>query len=530
MPRRGLPAVLLLLAARAGADDRPLRAVVDAELRAGWDKQQLTPAPRSADGEFLRRVYLDLVGTIPTHDEAVAFLADGDPKKREKLIDKLLADPRFGTAQAAVWDLVLFGRNPGNIDATRKRDGFKDWLARQLNANVPYNRWVGDLLAGEAAGSELFHVQFRNAPEEATVHVSRIFLGTQLQCARCHDHPYDRWTQKDFYGMTGFFVRVVVQESGGGNARTFRIGEKGTGEVLFSGAAKDQAPGKKGEPVRPRFLGGPDLDEPPAPKPAAKEAAPKASETLPRPAFSRKDKLTAWLTDKGNPYLARAAANRVWAQFMGRGVVHPVDDFQERNEPSHPELLKALTDGFVARDFDLKWLIREVVNTDGYQLALAGRGTAALPKGFERARVRPLSAEEMVTAMRQATLADANLKPGDKAPDVAWDYFLRAFGEPTNGLGDFQGGLGEHLFLNNSEHVRRLITRKPGNLADALLKSSEPVERKVERLYLTVLSRRPNPTESAAVAAYLGQKDKAEVLVEDVIWVLLNGSEFRFNH
>ncbi len=133
-------------------------------------------------------------------------------------------------------------------------------------------------------------------------------------------------------------------------------------------------------------------------------------------------------------------------------------------------------------------------------------------------------------AMRQATLADANLKAGDKAPDISWEYFLRAFGEPTNGLGDFQGGLSEHLFLNNSEHVRRLVTRKPGNLADVILKSTEPVERKVERLYLTVLSRRPNPTEAASVAAYLGQKDKAEALVEDVIWVLLNGSEFRFNH
>jgi hypothetical protein len=427
---------------------------------------------------------------------------------------------------------VLFGRHPGNIDATRKRDGFKAWLAKQVNDGVPYNRLVADLLAGEKAGSELFHVQFRNAPEEATVHVSRIFLGTQLQCARCHDHPYDKWTQKDFYGMTGFFVRLVVQESGSGAAKSFSIGEKAAGDVLFSGTAKDQAPGKKGEPVRPRFLGGPDLDEPPAPKTAAKEPAPKANEKLQRPAFSRKEKLVAWLSAKENPYLAKAAVNRVWAQFMGRGVVHPVDDFHAENEPSHPELLAALADGFVAHDFDLKWLIREVVNSDGYQLALAGPGKEALPKWFERARVRPLSAEEIVTVMRQATLADAGRKDGDKAPDVGWDYFLRAFGEPTNGLGDFQGGLGEHLFLNNSEHVRRLITRKPGNLMDVLLKSNEPVERKVERLYLTVLSRRPNPTETATatVAAYLNHKDKAEALHEDVIWALLNGSEFRFNH
>lgn len=531
MPRRVSFVVLFAcLAAPAAAADPPLRATIDAELKAGWAKHAVTPAPRSADHEFLRRVYLDLVGTIPTHDEAVAFLGDPDPKKRDKLTDRLLADPRFGTAQADVWDLVMFGRHPANADATRKRDTFKAWLAKQFNENVPYHRWVGALLAADTPGPELFHVQFRNAPEEAAVHVSRIFLGTQLQCARCHDHPYDKWTQKDFFGMTGFFVRLVVQEAGGGNTKTYSIGEKATGEVLFSGNVKDQGPGKKGEPIRPRFLGGPDLDEPAAPKTAAKEPTPKAGEKLPRPAFSRKEKLAAWLTDKGNPYLARAAVNRVWAQLMGRGLVHPVDDFQEKNEASHPALLKALTDGFVARDFDLKWLVREVVSSDGYQLALAGPNRDALPKHFERARVRPLSAEEIVASMRQATLADAGRKAGDKAPDTSWEYFVRAFGEPTNGLGDFQGGLSEHLFLNNSEHVRRLITRKPGNLMDVVLKASDPVEKKVERVYLTVLSRRPNPTEAAAVAAYLGHKDKAEALLEDVIWALLNSSEFRFNH
>jgi len=523
--RLALAAVFAALASPVAAADR---AAIDAELRAAWGMQSITPAPRSADGEFLRRVHLDLVGTIPTHDEAVAFLADADPKKREKLIDKLLADPRYGAAQATVWDLVLFGRNPGNIDATRKRDGFKAWLAAQFDENAPYTRIVADLLTGEKAGSELYHVQFRNAPEEAAVQVSRVFLGTQLQCARCHDHPYDRWTQKDFYGVAGFFVRLVVQESGSGANRTFTIGEKATGDVLFSGNAKEQAPGRKGEPVRPRVLGGPELEEPPAPK--TKEPTPKANEKLPRPEFSRKEKFVAWMTAKDNPYLARAAVNRVWAQYMGRGLVHPVDDFHADNAPSHPELLTALTDGFVAHNYDLKWLTREVVNSDGYQLALAGPTKAALPKWFERARVRPLTAEEMLTAMRQATQFDAGRKAGEKAPDVGWDYFLRAFGEPTNGLGDFQGGLGEHLFLNNSEHVRRLITRRPGNLADAILKSTEPAEKKAERLYLTALSRRPTPTEAATVAAYLGQPEKAEALVEDVIWVLLNGSEFRFNH
>jgi hypothetical protein len=516
-------AVLFVLpSARAG---EPLRAVIDREVAAAWSAQRITPAARSTDSEFLRRVFIDLVGTGPRLEETTKFLADADLKKREKLIDRLLADPRFATAQADVWDQVLLGRRPGNIDATRKRDTFKAWLANQFADGVPYDRWVKQLLLAEEKGSELFLVQFRGAPEEAAVHVSRIFLGTQLQCARCHDHPYDVWTQKDFYGMAGFFVRLVVQEAGSGNGRTFSIGEKMAGEVLFTGAAKDQQPGKKGEPVRPKFLGGDVLDEPPAPK-DLKEPAPKNGQKLPKPAFSRKEKLAAWLASPDNPYLAKAAANRVWAQFMGRGLVHPVDDFQKENAPSHPALLAALTDGLAAHNFDLKWLVREIVNSEAYQLSGAGPVTEALPKFFERARVRPLSAEEIVAALRTAT-AD----PVDpKNPNPGGEYWVRYFGEPTNGLGDFQGSLAEHLFANNGEYVRAFARRKKGNLTDQLLTTTDSWEERVKRLYRAVLAREPKSAELEKFVAYIRDDPKPEARVEEAVWVLLNGSEFRFNH
>ena len=209
---------------------------------------------------------MDLDGRIPTGLEVDQFVSSSDPRKKVQLVDRLLADPRYATHQADFWDLVLFGRNPPNPDVTRNRDGFKKWLADKFARNEPYDRWVRDLLLAEQDGSELFYVQFRNQPEEATIAVSRVFLGTQLGCAKCHDHPFDVWTQKDFYGMTGFFVRLVVQEAGSGMNKTLTIAEKSTGEVLFSGTAKDQGPGKKGDPVRPKFLGGPVLAEPPVPK------------------------------------------------------------------------------------------------------------------------------------------------------------------------------------------------------------------------------------------------------------------------
>src|SRR5262249_35935673 len=474
---------------------------------------------------FLRRVYLDLVGTIPTHDEARAFLQDADPGKRARLIDQLLDDPRFAAHQADVWDQVLFGRNPPNPDATRKRDHFTKWLAEKFAKDEPYDRWARDLLLAEEDGSELFYVQFRNQPEEAAVAVSRIFLGTQLQCARCHDHPYESWTQRDFYGLAGFFVRLVVLDQGGpANQRRFTVGEKSTGEVLFSGAVKDQKPGQKGEPVQAKFLGGPVLDEPPLPA-GFTEPDLKKAKALPRPAFSRKEKLAEWVTGPANPYLARAVANRVWGQFLGRGLVHPVDDLSEKNEPSHPKLLQALTGQMAARRFDLKWFIRELVNSETYQRAPPRPPPDARPRWYGRARVRPLSAEELLAALRPATGFG-----GGPLPSATEEYLLRYFGVPTNGQGDFQGGLTEHLFLNNSSQLRQMIQRRKGSLMDAVLNSTEPWEQRVDRMFLSVLSRLPTPEQRKRFVTHLTSDAKAEPLVEEAIWALLNAAEFRFQH
>ncbi len=337
--------------------------------------------------------------------------------------------------------------------------------------------------------------------------------------------PIEPWTQKDFYGMAGFLVRLVVLDNTSGKQRGFKIGEKSSGEVLFTGSVKEQKPGQKGEPIKPKFLGGPVLDEPALPK-GFKEPDYRTAKTLPKPAFSRKEKLAAWVTSADNPYFARAVVNRVWAQFLGRGFVHPVDDLSEKNSPSHPELFLNLTEGLVKNKFDLKWLIRELVSSEAYQLASVGPGQATLPAWFERARVRPLSAEEIMVSLRVATSNTAtNSQAGNDEV-----YFLKYFGQPSNGRGEFQGGLSEHLFLNNSTHVRQFAQRRKGNLADTLLTSTEPWEKRVDRLFLSVLSRPPTPAEQKRFVAHLTSDKKAEALVEEAIWVLLNSAEFRFNH
>ena len=512
------------------AADAPLRQVIDAQVQAAWKKENLKPASKADDATFLRRVHLDLLGTIPTHDEANAFLDDPDSLKRDKLIARLLDDPRFATHQAALWDLTLFGRQPPNPDATRNRTLFREWLNTKFAKNEPLDRWVRSLLLAEEEGSELFYAAYSNKPEDLTEAFSRVFLGTQLQCARCHDHPYTDLKQRDFYGMAGFFVRLVVMDQGSSGSgekqvKKFKVGEKGSGDVLFAGNMKETKPGKKGEPVKPAFLRGGALEEPPLPAGYKEPEFKTGTKSFPRPEFSRKEKLAEWATAPANPFFARAAVNRVWGQFMGRGIVHPVDDFEADNKPALPALLDALTQQFVAHQFDLKWLIGELVRSETYQLASTGPAKEALPKFYERARLRPLSAEEIIAALKTA-----GGDPAQKTEGVTGEYFTRYFGEPTNGQGEFQGRLSEHLFLNNSDNVRAFLRRKKGNFADSILLSTEPWEARVDRLFLAVLTRLPSAAERAKFMAYLQSDPKPEPLVEEALWVLANLSEFRFNH
>lgn len=522
--------VLLFVIAPAFAtsQESSLRNIIDKEIKTGFAKEKVAPPDRAGDSVFLRRIYLDLVGMVPSYDETTAFLKDAHPKKREKVIDRLLADSRYATQQAQIWDLVLFGRNPLSFDARGKREGFKKWLSEQFAKNEPYDRLVSKLLTAEEDGSQLFYVQYRNATEELTTAVTRVFLGTQLQCARCHDHPFEHWTQKDFVGMAGFFIRLVVVDAGGtATDKKFVIGEKSTGEVLFAGSVKELKPGMKGDPIKPKFLGGIELKEPLMPK-DFKDPVFKGNKALPKPAFSRKAKIVEWLTAKDNPYFARALANRIWAQFMGRGFVHPVDDFSEKNEPSHPALIKAMEANVVANKFDVKALIREIVNSDAYQVTDTGLVTDALPKYYERARVRPLSAEELMASLGVSTGHGADWAA--KSQNATTEYMTRFFGEPTDGQGVFQGSLAEHLFLNNAGQIRALGQARKGNLADDIMKSKESWDAKVDRLFLSILNRTPTEAERERFVKHITADAKSTPQrLEEAVWVLVSCSEFRFN-
>ena len=537
---------LLLVASLATADDatapanKPqLRAEIDRYVAEAWAKQSITPADGASDEEFVRRVYLDLLGRIPKYEETLAFLDNAAADKREKLIEQLLAQPRFGVHQSDVWDMIYFGRNPPGYD-TDKRDGFQTWLADQFNKNVPYDKWAGDILRAEGntveQGAPMFYVQYKNQPEDATEAITQKFLGVQLQCARCHDHPFEKWTQMEFYGMAAFVARLQVVDSGmKGKLKSYAIGEKNTGDVLFTGPAAQQVPGKKGEPVKPKFLGGAPLEEPEPPKDLKEANFPNGKEPPP-PKFSRKDALAAWITSPENPYFARAAVNRLWAQFMGKGLVHPIDNLSPKNPASHPELLDLLTDEFKAHQFDVKWLLTELLNSRTYQLSSRSPVPDTHPAWFERAAYRPLSAEELFESWLEAVgyhdMLAANkeeLKERFQAQGITWDYIRRFFGRPNDGVGNFQGGLHEHLYLNNGQ-VHQLITERKGSLYDTLSQASTPWETRVERLYLQTLSRRPTPEETQRFVAHLSASDDPRGRLHEAIWTLITCSEFRFNH
>lgn len=515
----------------------PLRDIIDREVKAGWDKEKLPSPTRSSDSVFLRRGYLDLVGMIPTYEEATPFLKDTDPKKREKLIDKLLADPRYARQQSHVWDLAMLGRNRKLVEGTvghRNRERYRQWLAKQFEANEPYDRIAAKILQAEEDGSQLYFA-VNNDTDEMVTSVSRFFLATQIQCAKCHDHPFESWTQKDYHGMAGFFVRTMVVEVPGKpevtnqTGKKYLVGEKTIGEALFSLEEKDPKTGKKKSiPIKPKFLSGDELTEPEPPKDFV-EPKLKPNELPPKPAFSRREKFIGWMTAKDNPFFAKAVANRVWAQFMGRGFVHPVDDFNASNKPSRPDLLKAIETELVAHKFDLKWLIREIVNSEAYQATDVGPVTDALPRYYERARIRPLSVEELTASLHLATGhgVESALK-SEPSPQM-----LQYLGEPTDGQGRFQGSLSEHLFLHNGDQFRGMCRPNKGNLPEKLLNGSEDWDVKVERMFLSVLSRPVTSEEKERIVKYLNVDTKdvkvAAQRMEDAMWVLVSGSEFRFN-
>lgn len=486
-----------------------------------FSKLQILGIPPSApcdDATFLRRVYLDVTGTLPTAEEARAFLADADPSKRERLVDRLLDSPGYGDLFASKWNAVLRNKRREDTDKAGTY-AFHRWIRQSLIANKPFDEFVREILT--ASGDASFNppvVWYRevDTTEEQVEDTAQLFLGLRIQCARCHHHPFEKWSQNDYYGLAAFYSRVQTKPIAA-------AGKTRDKEVFHGEGVAVMRNPRTGQELRPTGLGASPL-----------ELAP---ESDPRVA------LMDWMTDPTNPFFAKSAVNRYWKHFLGRGLVEPEDDMRETNPPTNPELLDALAKNFVDSGYDLKRLVRTIVLSKTYQLsAEPNQGNAGDKQNFSRYYPKRMPAEVLYDAFHQVTgTAEtySGLPAGTRAVALAdptvGPYFLKVFGQPQADTAcecerSAEANLAQSLHLLNSTEVQNKIASNEGRAA-ALAADARPAEEKVRELYLWIYGRAPDPDELAVAAAHVAAHgENARAAYEDLLWALVNTKEFLFNH
>ncbi len=547
MPRRSFLFLALgvqfLMVGPAQAKE-PLHRRIDAAI-SGGKADFWKPA---SDAEFLRRIYLDLLGTIPSASEARAFLDDPAQDKRAKLIDRLLDSPEHARYLATVFDVLLMERRPSKHVPQAQ---WLEYLRESFAANKPWDELVRELLSADGSDPKTrpaarFYLDRGGEPHLLTKDISRLFLGRNYSCNQCHDSPVvDAYKQDHYYGIFAFLNRGFLFT---GKDKLAVYAEKGEGDVTFQSVFDPKVTKSTG----PRLPGGDSVEEPKFEKGAEYDVAP-AKDVRPVPKFSRRSQLAPLLATRENPQFKRNIANRLWAVMMGRGLVHPIDLDHESNPPSHPELLDLLAGEVAEINFDMRAFMRELALSQTYQRSSEPPGPAdsppdkggqagAPPERFAVARLKPLTAEQLAWSLMQATgLTDAERLALGKnlnektlyaklAPSVnqVVAIFGSKAGEPEGQA--FQATLDQALFVSNGPLLRGWLTRRAGNLTDRLAKLEDSA-RVAEELYLSVLTRRPSDEEQKEIVDYLqGRAQDRPAAVQELVWALVASVEFRFNH
>ena len=493
---------------------------VDELVFAKLKRMGMPPSEPCDDPTFLRRAALDIAGRLPTAEETSKFLAAKDPGKRDKWIDDLLDNTEYAEYFANKWSALLRNKR---TDGSHRRGtyGFYNWIRDSLYANKPFDQFVREILAsaGDMAHSPAV-AWYRQAREMTTQleDTAQLFLGQRLQCAQCHHHPFEKWSQQDYYSFAAFFSQVGRKSSG-------QPGE----DLIFVKRTAPSATNKKTkQPVKPAGLGGPALEL------TADDDARLA--------------LAKWLTAKENGFFARSAVNRYWKHFFNRGLVDPEDDMRETNPPTNPELLDALSKHFTASGYDLKELVRTITRSQTYQLSSAPNAHNAVDRqNFSRYYPRRLTAEALLDAINAVTRSENKfdgLPRGTRAvqlPDNSFNagtYFLSVFGRPEGSTScecerSQDASLAQSLHLLNSKDVQDKIWSDKGSAAALAADTSANDAEKVKRLYLAALSREPNEKELTVAKEHISKAkdDKGRRgAYEDMIWALINTKEFLFNH
>jgi hypothetical protein len=514
------------LGAKAPAYSFPAQTLVDEFTHKKWQQLGLVPSEACSDAQFIRRASLDIVGTLPTPAEARAFEADTDSGKRAKLVDALLERPEYAYYFATKWADILHVKRHGQPAKAQGTFAFHDWIHDAIAQDMPYDEFARSILT--AVGDDtscpptVWYKEVQS-PELFVDNTAQVFLGLRLACAQCHHHPYEKWSQDDYWGIAAYFGRVGRKSNAivGGFQN-----QPAQHLVIYTSSSGAVANKRTGQPAAVKPLDG---------QPISVESG-----------ADPRERLADWLVAGGNPFFARAVANRYWAHFFGRGLVDPLDDMRVTNPPSNPELLDALAKDLADHKFSLKHLVRTICKSRTYQLS-------AVPNDFNKhdkqtyARYYPkrVSAEVLFDAVCQVTNTPAAFGglPQDKyaprraimLPDESFtSYFLDVFGRPQRISACecervSEANLAQALHLLNSDEIQGKLSQGGGR-AELMAKDPRPEAEKVEELFQWALARKPTPVQLSTAVAHINQNAKnKKSAYENILWALLNTKEFAFN-
>lgn len=505
---------------------------VDQHIDAKLKSLQMNPSPLIDDAHFIRRASLDLLGILPTADEARTFVKSSAANKRARLVEELLERPEFSEHWALKWADLL--RLEEKVLDRKGVEIFHRWIRESIAENKPIDQFVREILTARGSTYQNPPANFYRStrtPIARSETAAQVFLGTRLQCAQCHNHPFDKWSQKDYYDWAGLFARVdykvIENRRRDGLDKNAYIGE----QIIYT-ATKGEVknPGANQNAV-PRFLG---------------ETEGISSE------IDRLNALATWMTRPENPLFAQVQVNRIWYHLMGRGIVDPIDDFRSTNLPSHPKLLEELTYDFASNGFDLRHIIRVIMNSRAYQTsALPEESNVADSLNYSHAQVRRLDAEQILDALSQVTGSPLEFKgypPGMRAGEIpgvraipmrysaptAGDQFLVVFGKPERHLATEEErscntNLGQAFQLMTGPALNELLNRK-GNRIDQLLTAGKPDEEMIDDLYWTTLTRPPTTAETNAFVRHIVNTENRRAALQDITWALVNSKEFVMRH
>ncbi|MCA9068160.1 MAG: DUF1549 domain-containing protein [Planctomycetaceae bacterium] len=497
---------------------------IDRHLRTGWQRLGITPSKPADDATFIRRASLDICGTLPTATEVTAYLNDTRPDKRRRLIDRLLKRPEYATYFALKWADILQNRGRG-YSTRRQRTGttlFSAWIRDSIAANKPYDQFASEILTASGSQREnpptIWYRSVRTT-QDYVESVAQAFLGVRIQCAQCHHHPAERWSQADYYGLAAVFSRV-------GRKGGFADAEVPTNQVIYLKREGEVRHPRTGVVIPPRPLGGPNFDLSPYDDP--------------RRSFA------SWMTATDNPYFARTMANRMWGHFMGRGIIHPIDDARSTNPPSNPELFDELANEFIASGYNVKHLIRVITTSSAYGLSSIPNETNKNDsQSFARFYPRRLPAEVLLDGMSQVLDVPTKFSggPGDfpvgtraiALPDENVPMsFLDVFGRPARTSAcecerSDAPALAQALELVNSAEIQRKLTAKDGTVARLAANDESPADN-IRQVFLTTLARPPSEEELSTAVDFVNSEEDRSEAYRSLLWSLMATNEFLLNH